>query len=212
MAPILYSFRRCPYAIRARMAIAAADVRCELREVLLREKPPELLEASAKGTVPVLVLPDRVLDESLEVMAWALAQADPLAWSAGPQEQTRALLRENDGPFKQHLDRFKYAARYDDVDAQRERDQAAAFIDLLERSLQAQPYLTGAQPRLADVAIFPFVRQFAGVDKAYWQTAAFPNTRRWLQQWCSGELFTRCMHKFARWTPHREPVSFPPAR
>lgn len=211
MSPILYSFRRCPYAIRARMAIAAADVRCELREVVLRDKPPELLEASEKGTVPVLVLPERVLDESLEVMGWALAQRDPLMWSGGPQEETHALLRDNDGPFKQHLDRYKYSARYDDVDAHRERDEAAAFVDSLERRLAEHPYLTGAQPRLADVAIFPFVRQFSGVDRAYWQTAPFPNTRRWLEQWCASELFTRCMYKFARWLPQSEPVSFPPA-
>lgn len=210
VAPILYSFRRCPYAIRARMALAAADIRCELREVLLRDKPPAMLEASAKGTVPVLVVDDRVIDESLDVMRWALAEQDPLLWRGGPAEETRALLRDNDGPFKHHLDRYKYSVRHDDVDAQAERDQAAMFIAQLEARLEGGTYLMGEQSRLADVAIFPFVRQFAGVDKAYWQGAPFANTRRWLDQWCASPLFARCMHKSPPWHPQDDRVFFPP--
>lgn len=208
--PILYSFRRCPYAIRARMALASADIRCELREVLLRDKPPAMLEASVKGTVPVLVLRDRVIDESLDVMDWALGQRDPLYWSDGPDEETRALLRDNDGPFKHHLDRYKYSARHDDVDAQTHREQAAMFIARLEERLADDAYLTGDQPRLADVAIFPFVRQFAAVDKRYWQGAPFPNTGRWLDQWCASSLFARCMHKSPPWCRQNERVFFPP--
>ena len=210
MTPVLYSFRRCPYAIRARMAIAAADIRCELREVLLRNKPTAMLEASEKGTVPVLVLPDRVLDESLDVAQWALSQRDPLAWADGPTEETRVLLQDNDGPFKQHLDRYKYANRYDDVDAREEREQAAKIIARLESRLSAHAYLLGEAPRLADVAIFPFVRQFAGVDAAYWEAAAFPHVRRWLEAWCACALFARCMHKSPPWDPRAEPVFFPP--
>ena len=210
MTPVLYSFRRCPYAIRARMALVAADIRCELREVVLRDKPPEMLEASAKGTVPVLVVGDRVIDESLDVMHWALAERDPLLWSEGPDEETRVLLQANDGPFKHHLDRYKYSVRHDDVDLHTERDQAAMFIAQLEARLEVGAYLTGDQPRLADVAIFPFVRQFAGVDKAHWQSAPFANTRRWLEQWLASPLFSRCMHKSARWRPEDERVFFPP--
>ncbi len=192
------------------MALASANIRCELREVLLRDKPASLLEASAKGTVPVLVLPDRVIDESLEVMKWALGQRDPLSWSEGPQEATTALLRDNDGPFKHHLDRYKYATRYDDVDAGTERERAAEFIAQLEARLRGGAYLTGDQPRLADVATFPFVRQYSGVDRAYWEDAPFPNTRRWLEQWCASPLFARCMHKSPPWHPQDERVFFPP--
>jgi len=194
------------------MALAAADIRCELREILLRDKPPAMLEASAKGTVPVLVLPDRVLDESLDVMTWALEEQDPLLWSEGPPQETSALLRDNDGPFKHHLDRYKYSARDEALNAQHERDQAAVFIARLEARLAEHRCLTGDQARRADVAIFPFVRQFAGVDKAYWQHAPFPNTRRWLDEWCASPLFARCMHKSPPWSPEHEPVFFPPPR
>jgi glutathione S-transferase len=210
VTPILYSFRRCPYAIRARMAIAAADIRCELREVLLRDKPPAMLEASAKGTVPVLVLPDRVIDESLDVMDWALAQRDPRSWREGPDEATTALQRANDGPFKYHLDRYKYSARDDDVDAGAERQLCARFVADLESRLTDGAYLTGAHARRIDVAIFPFVRQFAGVDAPYWQQAPFPHTRRWLDHWCASPLFARCMHKFPPWRPDDARVFFPP--
>lgn len=208
--PILYSFRRCPYAIRARMALAAGDIRCELREVVLRDKPPAMLEASAKGTVPVLVVGDRVIDESLDVMHWALAERDPLLWNEGPDEETRILLEANDGPFKHHLDRYKYSVRHNDVDVHTERDQAAVFIAQLEARLEVGAYLTGDRSRLVDVATFPFVRQFAGVDKAYWQTAPFPHTRRWLAHWLASPLFARCMHKSPPWRPVDERVFFPP--
>lgn len=171
-----------------------------------------MLEASPKGTVPVLVLPQRVIDESLDVMKWALGEHDPSSWSHGPQEETRALLRDNDGPFKHHLDRYKYAARDEAIDAQQERDKAAVFIALLEARLAESPYLTGETPRLADVAIFPFVRQFAGVDPAYWRGAPVPRTRSWLDQWCTSPLFARCMHKSPPWNPAHAPVFFPPPR
>ena len=207
--PILYSFRRCPYAIRARLSLAVAEIRCELREVLLRDKPPAMLSASAKGTVPVLVLPERVIDESFEVMTWALGQRDPLGWSDAPPAETQALVRDNDGSFKHHLDRYKYAERYDGADAELERDEAAGFIAQLESRLAEGPYLTGERPRLADAAIFPFVRQFAGVDKEYWQGAPFPNTRRWLQGWLDSSLFARCMHRSPPWQPSDAPVFFP---
>lgn len=192
------------------MAIAVAGIRCELREVVLRNKPEAMLEASGKGTVPVLVLPDRVLDESLDIAAWALAQRDPLSWAEGPVHETQALLQDNDGPFKHHLDRYKYSTRYDDVDPHDEREQAACFVAGIEARLGEHPYLTGAGPRMVDVAIFPFVRQFAGVDGAYWRAAPFPHTRRWLEQWCASALFARCMQKFPPWEPGDDPVFFPP--
>ncbi|MGH1347567.1 MAG: glutathione S-transferase [Nannocystales bacterium] len=208
--PILYSFRRCPYAMRARLALAVANVRCELREILLRDKPAAMLEASPKGTVPVLVLPDRVLDESIDVMQWALACRDPDSWNDSPPDETRVLLRDNDGPFKHHLDRYKYASRDDSIDPRQERDRASAYIAKLEARLTHARYLMGDAPRLVDAALFPFVRQFAGVDRAQWQQAPFPSTRRWLEAWCASALFARCMHKSPPWQPGDEPVFFPP--
>ena len=191
------------------MAVLAADIRCEIREVLLRDKPASMLEASPKGTVPVLVLPGRVIDESLDVMNWALEQHDPQQWLTGSSQESRRLLRANDGRFKHHLDRFKYSARHD-ADPQRERDEAAVFIAQLESRLSDAENLLDDKPRQADVAIFPFVRQFAGVDRAYWEASPFPNTRRWLQTWCASPLFARCMHKHPPWQPSDEPIFFPP--
>lgn len=191
------------------MALAVADIRCELREVLLRDKPAEMLQASPKGTVPVVVLSDRTIDESLEVMHWALDQRDPDSWRAGPQDEARTLVRDNDGPFKHHLDRYKYAARYSDAHALQERDHAATFIAELETRLAKNTYLTGERPRLVDVAVFPFVRQFASVDPGYWKNGLFGNTERWLERWLASKLFARCMHKSSPWSPEDEPVFFP---
>ena len=146
MAPVLYSFRRCPYAMRARLALAAAGLEVELREVALKAKAPELLEASPKGTVPVLVQGDvAVLEESLEIMRWALQQADPLGWLNGDRAETAALLDQNDGPFKRHLDRFKYPDRYGDVDRKEHRSAALVILRQWQQRLQAGGWLLGAR-------------------------------------------------------------------
>ena len=210
--PILYSFRRCPYAMRARMALAQSSIRCELREVVLSDKPQEMLEASSKATVPVLVLKSQILDESLDIMRWALAQSDPHRWISEDSrvvDATRSLVANNDGPFKYHLDRFKYSTRYDNVDVLRERELASEFVADLESRLSGQVYLFGSRPTFADVAIFPFIRQFAGADRGYWQGAPFPHVRRWLEQWCTSNLFARCMKKYPRWVPGAAPTPFP---
>jgi len=175
LRPILYSFRRCPYAIRARLALAAAGLRpgvnLELREVHLQAKPPELLEASAKGTVPVLVLPDgRVLDESLGIMHWALARSDPHRWLGGwgPAQVAamEALITANDGPFKHHLDRFKYPDRYPGEAAGAHRQAGLAILRSWSPRLEPGGWLLGRRPSLADWALLPFVRQFRLVDPA----------------------------------------------
>jgi glutathione S-transferase len=175
LRPILYSFRRCPYAIRARLALAAAGLRpgvnLELREVHLQAKPPELLEASAKGTVPVLVLPDgRVLDESLGIMHWALARSDPHSWLGGwgPAHVAAmgALITANDGPFKHHLDRFKYPDRYPGEACEAHRQAGLAILRSWSRRLELGGWLLGRRPSLADWALLPFVRQFRLVDPA----------------------------------------------
>ena len=175
LRPILYSFRRCPYAIRARLALAAAGLRpgvnLELREVHLQAKPPELLEASAKGTVPVLVLPDgRVLDESLGIMHWALARSDPHRWLGGwgPAQLAamEALITANDGPFKHHLDRFKYPDRYPGEAFEAHRQAGLAILRSWSPRLEPGGWLLGRRPSLADWALLPFVRQFRLVDPA----------------------------------------------
>ena len=207
MPPVLYSFRRCPYAMRARMAIAASGIACELREVVLRDKPQAMLDASPKGTVPVLVLPDQVIDESLDVMRWALTTRDPHGWLEAPGE---GLVSRCDEDFKQHLDRYKYPDRYEDVAAGTERDHACDFIGALEARLERHSHLQGDAARFADVGIFPFVRQFAAVDRQWWAGAPYPRVRAWLDRWLASPLFALCMTKYDKWEPGSDVVTFPP--
>jgi glutathione S-transferase len=199
--PILYSFRRCPYAMRARMALHVAGVQVEHREVMLRDKPAALLIASPKATVPVLVLPDgNVLDESLDIMRWALTQADPHDWlEQGADADT--IITAIDGPFKHHLDRMKYATRYPDSDPAARRDAGLAILASLEPLLADQAYLTGDTIRLVDIATFPFIRQFARADLAAWQAETLPSMQRWLDGLIASPLFAAIMTRHAIWTP-----------
>ena len=207
--PVLYSFRRCPYAMRARLALAASGQECELREVVLRNKPPSLLQASPQGTVPVLVLPPtpdgapgQVLEHSLDIMLWTLARHDPEAWLA-PTEGTLAdmltLISQCDGPFKHALDRCKYPNRYPDADPTLARAQAMAWLQVLEERLTRQPFLFGTHTALADMAIAPFVRQFAGIDAGWWEGQPWPRLQAWLAQWQSSPLLESVMHKLPAW-------------
>ncbi len=196
--PLLYTYRRCPYAMRARMALLQASVGFDAFEIVLRDKPPELLAASPKGTVPVLVLPDgRVIEQSLDIMRWAFEDRDPQGWwhrAQAPDNQ--ALIALNDGPFKQQLDLYKYPNRLGDADPVRHRDQAVTcLLHLLEQRLASQRYLGGDQPCAADLAIFPFVRQFRAVDPAWFDAQPLPATQRWLDGWLGGEQFQACMRK-----------------
>lgn len=196
--PTLYSFRRCPYAIRARLALRQAGIDVALHEVALRDKPAALLALSPKGTVPVLHLADgRVIDESLDIMRWALAQADPAGWlTAAPAEQVNALIAINDGPFKRLLDRYKYPQRHPELPQQHYRDEAVALLlNTLERSLTQRPCLLSEQPSLADMAILPFVRQFSAVDAAWFQASSLGALRTWLERMVSSALFTAVMAK-----------------
>jgi glutathione S-transferase len=180
-AAVLYSFRRCPFAIRARLALAAAgwlpgrDL--ELREVALAAKPPELLEASPRGTVPVLVAPDGgVLGESLAIMQWALESADPhgwlVGWDSAAQQVMQALIAENDGPFKHHLDRHRYPERYAGEPGGDPRGQALAILRAWDQHLRPGGWLLGDRPSLADWALLPFVRQFGLSEPPGWAAAA----------------------------------------
>ena len=199
MHPLLYSFRRCPYAIRARMALAAAEVEVEQREVKLSDKPPEMLALSAKGTVPVLRLANgEVLDESLQMMRWALGQNDPQRWLENCDADTDALIAANDGEFKRWLDRYKYHVRHPEQSQLAYRHQAEGFVSALdERLAQTGGSLGASGNSLADVAIFPFLRQFSGVEPDWWATSPYPAVCGWLQDWIQSSLFTQVMAKRA---------------
>lgn len=210
--PVLYSFRRCPYAIRARLALAHAGITVELREVDLKRKPAELLACSPAGTVPVLDLGrGKALSQSLDIMRWALQQHDPGHWLATAEAPDNlALLQANDTPFKAALDRYKYAERHPEAPQHQHREQAeATLLAPLERRLRQAPFLGGAQPGFTDAAVFPFVRQFAGVEPAWWSGQPWPATHRWLTHWQAGALLARCMDKVAVWQAGAAPVYFP---
>ena len=199
--PVLYSFRRCPYAIRARLALHYAGIACELREVVLRDKPAEMLELSPKGTVPVLWLPHGdVIDESLDVMLWALAQHDPDGWLAADRRAADALITGNDDEFKVWLDRYKYPDRYKDIDSERAGEACWVFLDRLEARLEQQPCLLGSEPGLADYALFPFVRQFAFVDIDAFRAAGRRRLVTWLDGLLESSLFAAVMAKYPPWS------------
>ena len=204
MTNVLYSFRRCPYAMRARMALEISGAQYEHREVLLREKPAEMLDASPKATVPVFVLKDGgVLEESFDIMLWALAANDPQDWLAPEIETMTPLIETITGDFKHHLDRYKYASRYDKADRQSvdlsHRDEACTILENYENTLTKSPYLMGSTPSLADYAIFPFIRQFAAVEQEWWGKPAFPHIKTWLDGFLQSELFASVMHKIPLW-------------
>lgn len=217
--PVLYSFRRCPYAMRARLALLVSKQPCELREVSLKSKPVELLKASPKATVPVLVLPNgQVIEQSLEIMRWALSQHDPEGWLQADTPSQRAWLEVNDTVFKHALDRYKYPNRYasehtgDEAHfALKHRAQAADCLMRLQACLAIQPWLGGASPGLADMAILPFVRQFAEADKDWFARQAWPQLHQWLTQWQASPLFEAVMQKYAPWQPGQSALLFRPA-
>ena len=207
MDPILYSFRRCPYAIRARLALASAGVRVELREIVLRDKPAAFLDASPSGTVPCLVTGATVLDESFDIMQWALAQHDPEGLLHMPADGL-ALIDRFDGPFKTALDLTKYAVRHPDSDPEVTRATAMDMLEDLEAQL-GQGWLFGATPTLADLAILPFVRQFAMIDKARFDTDTTPRVLAWLETFLASRRLSDVMEKRAAWKPDDAPVFFP---
>ena len=211
--PVLYSFRRCPYAIRARMAVLQAGVRCELREVVLKEKPQAMLDVSSKGTVPVLVTDDgKVIEQSLEVMRWALQQHDPEDWLLDDDHHSASLLEQNDDEFKYYLDRYKYHVGYPEHPPAWYRERASRFLDRLESVLEkhaGQALQNAQRPGFVDAAIFPFIRQFANVDMDWFMESPYPLLKAWYRRLEQSELFQQCMHKYAQWQPQQSPVYFP---
>jgi glutathione S-transferase len=202
--PVLYSFRRCPYAIRARLALVQAGITVELREVDLKRKPAELLAASPAATVPVLDLGHgQVLTQSLDIMRWALRQNDPDDWQhQGDEAFNQWLVDTTDSDFKRWLDCYKYAERFPERSATEWRDDAVhCLIEPLDARLAEQAWVGDTRPSWADAAVFPFVRQFAGVDPAWWAASPWVHTRRWLDAWLSHPVFLSCMTKVPVWTP-----------
>ncbi|NWD59770.1 glutathione S-transferase [Pseudomonas sp. IPO3774] len=192
---VLYSFRRCPYAMRARMALRYSGVAVQIIEVSLKAKPAEMLALSPKGTVPVLSVDGRVIDESLAIMRWALAQNDPEGWLLGDDRATQALIEENDQGFKHQLNRYKYAERYPEYPTEHYRAEGEVFLMRLEGLLAEREYLLAGHLSLADVALAPFVRQFAHVDREWFGQAPYPRLQGWLQRFLESPLFIAVMAK-----------------
>ena len=207
MRPILYSFRRCPYAMRARLAVASAGIEVELREILLRDKAETFLEASPKGTVPVLVADD-VVEESIEVMDWALAQSDPEGLLYGGKA-ARDLVERCEVEFKGHLDRFKYAVRYEGVNPEEERALASIYLRELDGMLAGHDYLFGDRVGFADIGIAPFVRQFANTDRAWFDAQDWVHLRDWLDRFVTSDRFTSIMTKYPKWEEGDAVTVFP---
>ncbi|MBC7788129.1 MAG: glutathione S-transferase [Methylophilaceae bacterium] len=199
--PKLYSYRRCPYAMRARMVLKYAGIAIEIIEISLKDKPAEMLKASPKGTVPVLVIIEggntTVIDESLQIMAWGLANNDPDNWLTSDAKNlvTQHFISENDTTFKQSLDRYKYAIRFPEKSPSAHRGNCEVFLIKLENLLSHNNFLSGESIGLTDIAIFPFVRQFAGVDEAWFENLPYPKLRAWLKANLESKLFLSVMKK-----------------
>ncbi|WP_394203725.1 glutathione S-transferase [Shewanella waksmanii] len=210
--PILYSFRRCPYAMRARLGLLLGKQQVQLREIILKYKPQAMLDASPKGTVPVLILNSgEVIDESLDIMLWSLQQHDPdnlLLAGTPKQELAQALIATNDNQFKPWLDKYKYADRHPEHDESYYRQQGESFIAQLESLLRKQDNLLGSSASIADFAIFPFIRQFAHVDRNWFFAADYPNVQRWLTAHINSEIFTQAMQKYPQWLDDPSVITF----
>jgi glutathione S-transferase len=218
--PILYSFRRCPYAIRARLALAYAEISYELREVSLKNKPQQMLDISAKGTTPVLQIFEQdslnslnslnfiVLEESLDIMNWAIAQNDHLNWqdlADQSLEISEYLIGLNDRQFKQALDRYKYANRFPES-AEFYRQQGEEFLRILENQLQNYGFLIGDRQTNVDFAIFPFVRQFAYVDIDWFRSSPYQHLQQWLTWHETSSIFDLVMQKYSTWNTENQIV------
>ena len=200
MKPILYSYRRCPYAMRARMALKYAGIEFEHREIELRNKPKSMLVVSPKGTVPVLLVDGLVLEQSLDIMRWAIEQSDPDGWASVDNEIAQVWIKKNDGYFKVLLDQYKYPNRHLELDPEEVLDEALQLMLLpMEQVLQHSPYLLGDKMTWVDIAIFPFIRQFSMVDIERFSQLPIPATKEWLAKHLESELFNSVMYKHPVW-------------
>lgn len=215
MLPRLYSFRRCPYAMRARLALVFAEQKVELREIVLRNKPAQMLAISPKGTVPVLELIEsdskkpHVIEESREIMEWALAKNDPHALLNTDTAHANALIDQNDNEFKHWLDRYKYADRHPQQSQLAYRQQGEVFLQVLDNLLAKHQYLLGDTISIADIALMPFVRQFAHVDRDVFYGLPYPHLQQWLLDWLEHPTFKKTMRKYPPWQEGDALVVFP---
>ena len=192
----LYSYRRCPYAMRARMALMTAQIQCHVYDINFRNKPAAMLAASPNGTVPVLITSDnQVIDESLDIMLWALKANDPQDWITQQLEKQLELITQNDGDFKKALDRYKYPNRFEDEDCTSAKENGLVFLKTLNDRLSGQQNLMGNRIQIADIAIFPFIRQFANVDRKWFDALPLPYLQTWLTHHLSSPLFKTVFKK-----------------
>jgi glutathione S-transferase len=198
--------------MRARLAVVQAQQTVELREIILRDKPPSMLEISPKGTVPVLQLTDgTIIDESYDVMIWALTQNDPDNWLRTKDNPIHIeLLEENDGSFKKNLDKYKYANRHPELTEEEHRANGVVFLDKIEKLLMQRPFLIDNNPSITDTAIFPFIRQFTRVDETWFKQAAYPNLKKWLNFFYESKILEQTMKKYPQWHKDDEITLFPP--
>ena len=202
--PILYSFRRCPYAMRARMALILASKKCELREILLKDKPDQMLQVSSKGTVPVLQFPDKVLDESLDIISWAIESSVPnvYIYTAAEELSSRELIQLFDSKFKHHLDRYKYSSRYG-VDPLEHREECKVILENLEVEINLNPWIFGKQVSLLDISILPFIRQYKIANPDWFFAQNFTKVITLLNDFEKSDLFAQAMQKFELWDPQK---------
>lgn len=194
--PRLYTYRRCPYAIRSRLALYQAKIAYEPIEISLKHKSSEFLALSPKGTVPVLVdIDGAVIEESLEIMLWALNQHDPECWLLNDENASRKLIDENDFNFKKNLDRYKYADRFPEHSKEYYRSECEIFLNLLNDKLQSNNYLMAERISLADAAIFPFIRQFSLVDVDWFFNSKYQELKKWLNNLINTQMFQEVMRK-----------------
>tara|TARA_B100000965_G_scaffold233023_1_gene195097 strand:- start:949 stop:1587 length:639 start_codon:yes stop_codon:yes gene_type:complete len=202
--PILYSFRRCPYAMRARMALILASKKCELREILLKDKPDQMLQVSSKGTVPVMQFPDKVLDESLDIISWAIEYPVPNVhiYTAAEELSSRELIQLFDSKFKHHLDRYKYSSRYG-VDPLEHREECKVILENLEVEIHPNPWIFGKQVSLLDISILPFIRQYKIANPDWFFAQNFTKVITLLNDFEKSDLFAQAMQKFELWDPQK---------
>ena len=208
--PILYTFRRCPYAMRARFAIRSSKIIVEIREIKLQEKPLEFLKLSPKGTVPVLITNSgEVLEESLDIIYWALNKNDPHKWLAKGKLENQEIIKlldDLENKFKPNLDKYKYPSRFSGVDQYLHRDKNICFLKKLNYYLENNKSLNCEHLSLLDYAIFPFVRQFRNVDQDWFDKLNFIFLNKWINQIIDSKDFSSIMKKFKKWEPNDVPI------
>lgn len=211
--PVLYSLRNCPYAMRARLAIYAAKQQVQLRDLVLSNKPAEMLAVSPKGTVPVLVTAsNQVIDESLAIMQWAFSQSDPDDYldSKTPNAlaEMLAAIEIFDHEFKGHLEKYRCSKRYHEPSLIADRQQCERYLASLELRLCQYQYLMSDKPSLADLALMPFIRQFARVERQWYLQAPYPKLRQWLNGYLQSRMFSKVMEQHPLWLDAKQVVIF----